>query len=259
MIIEPLLQLIFPPRCAACDAGGQRLSQGLCAACVVTLVPTAGACCPRCSLSYLDEAAGGGAQVCGECLASPPPWERAVAAYAYGGALQDAIARWKNADAWWLSRPLRELFVGAVTHARLGVDCASGAPLVVPVPSVPRQLRVRGFNPAGVLAHHLSRTHGWPLEPRALVTRRTPPTTRDLSRAGRRRRLAGVFAPSKSRFPRSLKARQVVLVDDVMTTGATADAATRVLLRAGAARVWVATLARVPQVRPARPWPGAPA
>lgn len=228
----------------------------MCELCVGTLVPTAGASCPLCSLAYLDEAAGGGQHMCGDCLAAPPPWERAVGAYAYGGSLQDAISRWKNTDAWWVTRSLRELFADAITADRLALESSDKPPLVVPVPSVMRRLRSRGFNPAGVLACHLARAHRWRVEPGALIVKRTPPTTRNLSREARRRRLAGVFACRGGRVGRRLMDRNIILVDDVMTTGATAEAATRVLRRGGVARVWVATLARVPKGRPERPWPG---
>ena len=115
--------------------------------------------------------------------------------------------------------------------------------LLVPVPLHPARLRARGFNQALLLARALGRRRGLPLAPRLLVRTRATDVQARLPAAERRRNLDGAFAV---RAPRLCRARSVVRVDDVLTTGATADACARALLAAGAARVDVYTVGRAP-------------
>ena len=233
-----VLDTIVPRLCGAClapDAPG-----ALCRPCMESLVPAAGDCCPRCGLIWLTPPAGGGSHTCGPCLATPPPFERARAAWAYGGALKDAITRWKNAPAHALGPSLAALMLEAATEA--GWDAREPGTVVVPVPGHPKRIRQRGFHPAGVLARHVARALALPLLPCGLVARRAPRSSQGQGRAARRRRLRGVFAPRDRR----LRDRSILLVDDVMTTGATARAATEACLRGGATRVDVALLARTP-------------
>lgn len=177
--------------------------------------------------------------MCGRCLAQPPPYEAAGAAYAYGGALQDAITRWKNLPLPDLARPLGRLMM-AQAEAR-GWRGLPGDTLVVPVPSHPRRLRQRGFNPAGVLARQLADDLELPLRGTGLAAARPISRARSLSREARRQRVQGVFQGQR----RVLDGRDVLLIDDVMTTGATVAAASVACRKAGARSVQVAVLARV--------------
>ncbi|TNF32577.1 MAG: ComF family protein, partial [Deltaproteobacteria bacterium] len=176
--LRSLLDLLLPARCAACDRD-VATGVSLCAACAGSLVPGAGVSCPGCGLVYLTPPAGGCEHRCGECLRDPPAFFRARAAFAYGGALADAIARWKNAPDHTLGVPLARLFVGEL--ARSGWDPPPDA-VVVPVPSHRRQLRRRGFNPAGVAAAALARRFGLLLDPTALELRRPLPPSKGMSR-----------------------------------------------------------------------------
>jgi ComF family protein len=119
---------------------------------------------------------------------------------------------------------------------------AAGA-VLVPVPLHPRRLRARGFNQAELLAVSIGRRASLRVAPRALLRRRDTPAQTGLSAAGRRRNVAGAFAV---RQPETIRGRTVVLVDDVLTTGATVRACARELSRAGARGVHVLTVARVP-------------
>ncbi len=235
------LELLWPSRCAACGDPADALP--LCYPCLETLVPGGRDCCPRCGHVYLDPALlpGGHLPWCGACLVAEPPYARARAAFAYGAALQDAIVRWKNAPDHTLGPHLARLML-AEAH-RTGWATLSAGTVVVPVPAHPRRVRQRGFNPAGLLASGLARGLGLPLGPTALEARKQPPNTQGASRAQRLRRVRGVFRAR----PGALTGREVLLVDDVMTTGATVWAAAEAALRGGAARVEVAVLARVPR------------
>ena len=113
--------------------------------------------------------------------------------------------------------------------------------LVVPVPLFGRRQRLRGYNQSALLARELARLDGLPLAVRALSRRRdTPPQARSVDAETRRRNVAGAFAADR----RQVEGRRVLLVDDVMTTGATLDACAQALRQGGAASVWALTFAR---------------
>lgn len=238
--LRQLIDLLLPARCAACDVEvGSR--DTLCAVCAGSLVPGAGVSCPGCGLVYLTPPEGGCGHRCGECLRDPPAFDRARAGFAYGGALSDAISRWKNAPDHTLGVGLGRLLVDELQAT--GWRPAEGA-LVVPVPSHRRQLKRRGFNPAGVTARALSRAFGLPLRGTALTLRRPLPPSKGMGRKARVRRIRGAFA---LRERNGLRGRPVVLVDDVMTTGATVREVARVLRRGGVASCEVVVLARAPR------------
>jgi ComF family protein len=117
------------------------------------------------------------------------------------------------------------------------------ASAVIPVPLSRRRRRERGFNQAELVARAVARETGIRLVTRALAKTSERPPQAGLSAAARRRNAAGAY---RARLPRTLRGEAVLLVDDVMTTGATAEAAARALLRGGAGAVDVLTLARVP-------------
>ncbi len=222
-------ELLFPEKCPACDAlGDGRL--GLCDRCAASLYPV-GACCPRCALP--EEGPG---VLCRRCAKLPPPFERVVAPWRYGGELAVALRRLKfggpgGGGRGELARPLATLWRGTWPPE---------ADMVAPVPLHPSRLRVRGFGQAQALAEAARRLFGGPpVDATALVRVRATDEQARLGRAARRRNVAGAFLAA----PR-VAGRRVVLVDDVVTTGATAAAAARALRAAGAASVTVLALAR---------------
>ncbi|HEY2746432.1 MAG TPA: ComF family protein [Polyangia bacterium] len=237
------LELLYPPRCAACDTPLSRDGDLFCGGCALTLAPIESAC-PRCARPSAVRLAH--PPPCLGCLQRPPRFDAALAGYEFGGAIAEAIRNLKWHHMPELAAPLGELLFRALRSASpelLAID------VIVPVPLHRRRLRAREFNQAAELAAALreaARAREAPLgkvalDARALErTRDTPPQT-GLDAAQRRRNVYDAF---RVRAPDRVRGKRVLLVDDVMTTGATADACASALSRAGAAAVVVLTLGR---------------
>jgi ComF family protein len=165
-------------------------------------------------------------------------FDRARAAFAYDDASRRLILPFKHADRTqatpWFGRWL----------ARAAGELAADADIVAPVPLHRWRLFRRRYNQAALIALALAREAARPAIPDLLLRRRATRSQGRLSRAGRARNVAGAFAVNERHSAR-VTGRRVLLVDDVMTTGATVEACADVLKRAGAAAVDVATLARV--------------
>jgi ComF family protein len=192
--------------------------------------------CARCGMPF--EIAVDPDQVCGACIARPPAYNRARAALVYGDVSRELVLGLKY-------QGRRD---GLVTlsnwMASAGAPLLAEADLIVPVPLHYFRLVRRGFNQSGWLAAALARRHGVRLSVDALKRTRATPIQGGLSADGRRRNVQGAFRVRGSRMG-LVKGKRVLLVDDVMTTGATAEACALALKRAGAACVDVVTLARV--------------
>lgn len=177
---------------------------------------------------------------CGACLLAPPLQSRSLAALDYAFPWDGLVQRFKYREAPELAAPLTGRLLEAVQHAG-----SRGAELLVPVPVSGAKLRERGYNQAWELARRLGPLLGVPAEARLLQRLIDGPAQQGGSRAQRRRQVRDAFAVAPAAAAR-LAGRHVALVDDVMTTGATAEAATAALLRGGAASVQVWVLARTP-------------
>jgi len=188
--------------------------------------------------------AGDGAR-CAACVSRRRAFDRVRAAVTYDDHSRDLILKLKRAD----RTDLAGLF--ALWLARAARDLTEDADAVVPVPLHPLRLMARRFNQAAEIARPLARRAGLAYLPGALIRRRDTPIQGGRSGAGRRRNVAAAFETPKRMTPR-VAGKRILLIDDVITTGATAEACARALKAAGAAAVHVAAVARV-QERDAGP------
>jgi ComF family protein len=235
-----LLDALLPPHCLTCEAPVS--DQGtLCAACFPRLHRITAPFCARCGVPFrhAGQAAGG---LCPACIARPPAYGTARAALRYDDGARALLLPFKHADRTELARPL------ARDMARAGAALLASAEILVCVPLHPRRLLARRYNQAALLARLLARGAGLPFIPDALARRRATPPLGERSAAERAALLADVFR-AKHRHLARLAGRRLLLVDDVMTSGATVEACARTLLAAGAARVDVLAAARVPDPR----------
>lgn len=232
-----LLGIVYPPTCLACGrATGE--PHALCGPCWAWLRLIERPYCERLGTPFAVDL--GMALVSPAAIADPPVYGRARAVARYDDTARALVQRLKYSDRLDLARALGRMM------ARAGDELARDCDVVVPVPLHRTRLWWRRFNQAMELARPVGAQHGKPVEPDLLSrVRRTAPQV-GLSRDQRGQNLQGAFRVSTAAKPR-LAGRRVLLVDDVLTTGATANAAARALLRGGARAVDVLTFARVVQ------------
>lgn len=223
--------LSLPTQCAVCR-GWDR--ERVCAECIARFVSPL-ARCTRCALPVSADVA-----LCGACLSEPPPFEQCVAAVSYAYPWDALIARFKFDQALDLAGALAERLAQAVSQ--------TGGPLphwVLPAPLAEARMRERGFNQAWELARRVARRLGCRADARLLLRVKHSPAQLALPRAERAANVRGAYLVEPRRVA-ELRGADVALVDDVLTTGATAAEAARTLLQAGAARVRVWVFARTP-------------
>ncbi len=235
------LDLLLPPACACCDAPVAAPGQ-LCAACFQRVSFIAEPLCGRCGLPFASQAEAGPLRLCRSCTDAPPPWGRARAAMLYDAAARALILPFKHADRQENAATL------ALHMHRAGAALLAGADLLVPVPLHRRRLLQRRYNQAALLAGRLARRTGLPSVPDLLTRSRATPRLGERSAADRAALLQGAIGVRPGRAP-LLPGRRVVLVDDVLTSGATARACVAALLDAGAANVDVLVASRVADPR----------
>lgn len=234
------LDLLLPPHCAACDERVATAGQ-LCAACFAATSFIAEPCCERCGVAFAVADLG---PICQPCEANPPRFRQARGGLTYDMQGRRLILPFKHADRPELSRVL------APHMARAGAALLRRAEVLVPVPLHRRRLFARRYNQAVLLAAELSRIAGVPVSRDALVRTKATASLGDSTADEREQEVAGAFTVRPSRKP-FLTGRQILLIDDVMTSGATANACVATLLEAGAVAVDVLVAARVP---PPRGW-----
>lgn len=230
------LDALVPPTCPVCDAPVEAAGL-ICSACFPRFRPIAPPLCDGCGLPVRGEDIP--TPLCPACRAQPPLFRRARAVWLYGGAAKDLILRLKYADREDLAPTLGRLM------ARAGAELLREADLLVPVPLHLRRLVARRYNQAALLARAVAVASGVPAAVDALRRTRATPPLAELSREEREASLIDAFAV-RPRWRGRLRGRRVVLIDDVLTSGATAEACAEALLAAGAGAVDVLAAARTP-------------
>ena len=226
-LFTPLTEFLIPDRCAACDGPVERPGLGWCDSCFDDLPWLAAGKCSAC-LGPVHPSDG-----CQRCAAAGRPWRRAFSAVHYRGEMARLVARWKYGPDVTLTRPL----IRALGHALVNLEAPRDA-VVVPIPQGEDAWQHRGFSPSLELARACSTMPG---ARRVVGLRRcrSAPAQVGLTASGRRSNVQRLF----DALPR-FDGRHVLLVDDVMTTGATVTSASEALRKAGAASVTVVSLAR---------------
>jgi ComF family protein len=221
--------LPLPTLCEVCR---QWSDDAVCAGCCERFAPAV-ARCDGCALRLTP-----GPSRCGDCLREPLPFARCRCAVDYGFPWAALVAAFKYGGRAELAAPLARRLAAALTAAD-----AAWPDLVLPVPLAPDRLAERGYNQAWELARRVAAALQRPADAAALLRDPGRGAQAGLARAARRRNLRGVFRVPR---PERVAGRRVALIDDVVTTGATAAEATQALLAAGAAEVAVWALARTP-------------
>ena len=197
--------------------------------------------CHRCGVPFprLAGTGRGDGHVCGACRRRRPRFAYARAATVYSEVVRETIHAFKFGGRRALAAPLGDLLADTARRDLVGTR----VDVLVPVPLHPRRERERGFNQAELLAGHLSRVFPAPVARGVLVRRVATAPQSELAADDRQANVRGAF---ETRRPDAVRSRHVLLVDDLLTTGATAGACADCLREAGAASVGVLTVARVP-------------
>lgn len=228
---------LFPPLCLACS---ESLTSGpqevFCPECRRRITFIAGSCCPVCGIIFPDSPSGH--HLCGSCLENSPWFTSARAAVAYDGVILNAIHQFKYG---------RNITTGAALASFLAdyhfTDMDFGIfDAMIPVPLHVKRLRERGFNQSLILARALGKKYGMDVDFSLLKRRKFTLTQTGLHKKEREKNIAGAFIVTE---PANIRDRNFILIDDVYTTGATINECAKMLIKAGAGRVAVLTLARV--------------
>ena len=231
--LRPALDYALPPRCPGCG-GIVGEDHAFCLDCWGGMEFLGDPCCARCGISFPHDM--GQDAECGACLADPPAWDSARAVLAYGDVARTVALRLKYGRRTGLARLIARQML---RHA--GPAGEGDPPLIVPVPLHRWRLWHRGFNQSALMADHLGRLTGWPVDRHGLRrVRRTQPL-RGMNPAQRAKAVRGAFALAPGH---GFAGRRVLLIDDVHTSGATAAACARMLKRGGATNVRLVCWAR---------------
>lgn len=234
-VLRNLVQSMFPPRCIGCG-GTVGTDFGLCPSCWGETPFIAGLVCESCGAPLPGE--DDRAVHCDDCRAYPPPWSRGRAAIRYGGVGRKLILGLKHGDQLDLARPLADWL------GRAAVPLLEPGLLVAPVPLHRMRLIKRRFNQSALLGQMMARKAGLEFCADLFLRPRATPSQEGKTREERFDNMAGAIVVNPKRAD-LLRGRAVLLVDDVMTSGATFAATTQAALEGGATKVMVVALARV--------------
>lgn len=227
--LRRLAHLFFPPN-YTCDICGIEIFEGnLCKDCLKTVTFNNDATCPVCGRKTVLP------QICLECKSRLPLFKKAVSPLVYGGGASMLIAKYKRGDNGYLKEFFADLIFDKLKDFP-EFDC------IVCVPMTKKAERARGYNQSALLAKAVSRRTEKPFIKDCIIKIKDTSEQKNLSRREREKNLASCFKLNKRK---EIKGKSLLLIDDVLTTGATADAICKLLLSAGAKNVFLATVCSV--------------
>lgn len=227
------IDFLLPIRCIKCGAILEH-AQGLCTTCWPLIPFIAKPYCSCCGLPFDFEI--GEDALCGACTHTRPQYKTARSVFVYTSNSKDLILKFKHTDSIYCA-PIFAEWMGTLVK-----DVEQ--PLCIPVPLHWTRLFMRTYNQAGLLAQKIAKQNGWTYAPSILIRKRRTPSQGHMTKAQRISNVSRAFAVSEKQ-QKTLKNRTILLVDDVFTTGATLDACSKTLLKAGAKEVHALTLGRV--------------
>lgn len=243
---QGLFTVLFPSDCRICGAALQNVSRvPVCDSCLDSMDRLRVTVCDTCGERLEQQELASGQRLCGACRMEEPPFARAIAYGSYSDALRELIQLLKYERVRPAANVLGRMLGEAVLE--LSEDFGEVAPVVVPVPLHAAKLRQRGFNQSELIARaalksfRMRGTERLALDPSLLERVRETQSQTGLSAEQRRANVRGAFRVAQ---PGAVRGRDILLIDDVFTTGTTVRECARVLRRAGASRVLVATVAR---------------
>ena len=239
ILLRRVLDTLLPPNCLACDTPVEDDGQ-FCLVCFRNANFVTAPLCAQCGVPLPFGHAAGAGGLCEKCATAPPAFTRARAALRYDEVAQRLILPFKYADHTEAARGIARLMI------RPGAELLAAADVLVPVPLHKTRLRTRRYNQAALLARELARRTARLCIPDALIRRRATAPLAGMDLAARRAEMQDAIRIRPGFVANS---KHVLLIDDVMTSGTTANACALALLEAGAAQVDVLTAARVADPR----------
>jgi len=225
-----IFDLLLPPRCAACQEIVLE-NKTLCAPCWADATFISAPFCDCCGLPFEIDVTKGA--LCLNCTKRPPPFSKSRTVFSYDDFSKGMILSFKHGDRCDLAPTF------AAMMARSGADIIPSTDLIIPIPLHWRRLGMRKYNQAALLAHEISKITQIPSCPNSLQRIRHTQVQGHLSRMARQRNLQGAFQVQKD-----ISGKSILLIDDVLTTGATLINASKILLKSGASEVRCLSIAR---------------
>ncbi len=233
-----IADVIFPPRCTGCtDILSQQSLQTFCPACIEKIRFITGSLCPICGMAFFDSPAG--EHLCGNCLENKPYFSLARSVASYETLILDLIHQFKYG---------RNIATGRALASFMAEFCFQGFDftdysLIIPVPLHIHRLRERSFNQSLILAKSLEKKYQIPVNFSLLKRHKFTLTQTGLDKKEREKNIKGAFIVTDN--ANKIEDKNIILIDDVYTTGATINQCAKTLIKAGAGKVAVLTLARV--------------
>ncbi len=236
-LLNDVSNIIFPPQCLACaEMINQPAKQVFCCACQDKIHFITDDFCPICGIPFLSSPAG--SHICGNCLENDPYYIQARAVAGFETVIMGAIHKFKYSRSISTGNALG-LFMAGFSFPDFDF---SGYSLFIPVPLHIKRLRERGFNQSLLLAKEMGKKHNLPVNFSLLKRCKSTLTQTGLNKAEREKNVKGAFVIADRK---KVAGENIILIDDVYTTGATLNECAKVLLEAGAQKVAVLTLSRV--------------